>query len=261
MKTVILAGGYGTRISEESVYRPKPMVEIGGRPILWHIMKLYSAYGLDDFIICCGYKQSVIKEYFANYYLHNSDVTFDFRDGRNSMTVHKEHTEMWRVAVIDTGLDTMTGGRIKRIAPYLDGEPFCLTYGDGVSDVNIRELIDFHKKSGGLLTMTCVHPKSRYGNLDIADEDGMVRSFREKKAQDVGWINAGFMVAEPGIMDYLGGDSTVFEQGPMQQITADGLMRAYKHEGFWQCMDTLREKEMLEKLWVGGNAPWKVWED
>ncbi|MDO5702652.1 MAG: sugar phosphate nucleotidyltransferase, partial [Lachnospiraceae bacterium] len=193
MKTVILAGGYGTRISEESVLRPKPMVEIGGRPILWHIMKHYSAYGVNEFIICCGYKQDVIKEYFANYFLHNSDITFDFREGRNKMIVHKEHTEMWKVSVIDTGLHTMTGGRVKRIAPYLDDEPFFLTYGDGVSDVNIRALWEFHKKSGGLLTMTCVHPKSRYGNLDITEDNGRVNSFREKRAQDVGWINGGFM--------------------------------------------------------------------
>ena len=260
MKTVILAGGYGTRISEESHLKPKPMVEIGGKPILWHIMKLYSACGANDFIICCGYMQHVIKEYFANYFLHNSDITFDFRNGQNHMTVHNEHTEMWRVSVIDTGLDTMTGGRIRRIAPYLDDEPFFLTYGDGVSDVNLKDLYEFHKKQGGLLTMTCVHPKSRYGNLDILP-NGKVRSFREKNKTDVGWINGGFMVLDPGIMRYLKDDSTVFEREPIERCATEGLMNAYCHEGFWQCMDTLREKEMLERLWASGKAPWKTWKD
>ncbi len=259
MKTVILAGGYGTRISEESHLKPKPMVEIGGKPILWHIMKLYAAYGVTEFIICCGYMQHVIKEYFANYFLYNSDVTFDFSAGRNDMIVHRDHTELWRVSVIDTGLDTMTGGRIKRIEPYLDDEPFFLTYGDGVSDVNLRELYAFHKKSGGLLTMTCVHPSSRFGNLDIA-ADGVVRSFREKKAEDTGWINGGFMVAEKGILKLIEGDTTVFERGPLEKCAAEGLLRAYRHDGFWQCMDTMREKEMLEELWRTGRAPWKVWE-
>ena len=260
MKAVILAGGYGTRISEESHLRPKPMVEIGGKPILWHIMKMYAAHGVEDFIICCGYKQQVIKEYFANYFLYNSDVTFDFKGGKNNMIVHSDRTELWKVSVIDTGLDTMTGGRIKRIAPYLDDEPFFLTYGDGVSDVDITKLLAFHKKQGGLLTMTCVHPLSRYGNLDIG-ENGKVRHFREKKPEDEGWVNAGFMVAEKGVLDYLEGDETVFEREPIERIAADSLMNAFRHEGFWQCMDTMREKEMLEKLWKSGKAPWKVWED
>ena len=259
MKTVILAGGYGTRISEESALRPKPMVEIGGKPILWHIMKQYSHYGFHDFVICCGYKQHIIKEYFANYFLYNSDVTFDFTHGKNEMTVHRDKTEFWKVSLVDTGLDTMTGGRIKRVASYLNGEPFFLTYGDGVSDVRIDDLLEFHKKSGGLLTMSCVHPNSRFGNLDVKDS-GVVTGFREKKEEDAGWINAGFMVCEPSVLDYLKDDTTVFEREPLEKITADGQLRAYRHEGFWQCMDTLREKEMLENLWKSGHAPWKVWD-
>ena len=258
MKTVILAGGYGTRISEESRLRPKPMVEIGGKPILWHIMKLYSAYGYHDFIVCCGYMQHIIKEYFANYFLYNSDVTFDFTHGRSDMTVHRDKTEMWKVSLIDTGLDTMTGGRIRRIRKYVGDEPFFLTYGDGVSDVNIDSLLDYHKSSGGLVTMSCVHPNSRFGNLDVRD-NGHVGSFREKKVEDSGWINAGFMVCEPGIFDYLEDDSTVLERTPLERIASEGRLRAYRHEGFWQCMDTLREKEMLESLWKSGKAPWKVW--
>ena len=258
MKAVILAGGYGTRISEESHLRPKPMVEIGGKPILWHIMKHFSAYGVDEFIICCGYMQQVIKEYFANYFLHNSDITFDFKQGRNDMIVHNDRTELWKVSVIDTGLDTMTGGRIKRVAPYLDDEPFFLTYGDGVSDVNLDELVAFHKKQGGLLTMTCVHPSIRFGNLNIS-EDNKVRSFREKSKEKEDWVNAGFMVMEKGILDYIEGDETVLERGPIERCAADGKMNAFRHSGFWQCMDTLREKEMLEQLWRSGSAPWKVW--
>ena len=260
MKTVILAGGYGTRISEESHLRPKPMVEIGGKPILWHIMKQYYHYGFNDFIICCGYMQHVIKEYFANYFLHNSDITFDFTNGQNEMIVHRDHSELWKVSLVDTGLDTMTGGRIRRIAHYLDDEPFFLTYGDGVSDIPIDRLYAFHKASGGLLTMSCIHPNSRYGNLDMT-EDGVVQSFREKRAEDAGWINAGFMVAEPGVLAYLEDDTTIFEKGPIERIAADGKLRAYRHDGFWQCMDTLREKEMLEALWKKGNAPWKVWKE
>ncbi len=258
MKTVILAGGYGTRISEESRLRPKPMVEIGGKPILWHIMKQYSAYGYNDFVICCGYMQHVIKEYFANYFLYNSDVTFDFTHGRSDMQVHMDKTELWRVSLIDTGLDTMTGGRIRRIADYLDDGPFFLTYGDGVSDINIGSLLDFHRKSGGTLTMSCVHPNSRFGNLDVGDS-GFVRSFREKRAEDTGWINAGFMVCEKKVLDYLVDDSTVFERDPIERIAAEGGLRAYRHTGFWQCMDTVREKELLEELWKSGKAPWKVW--
>ena len=259
MKTVILAGGYGTRISEESRLRPKPMVEVGGKPILWHIMKQYSHYGFNDFVICCGYMQHVIKEYFANYFLYNSDVTFDFTRGQNEMIVHRDKTELWKVALIDTGLDTMTGGRISRVARYLDDEPFFLTYGDGVSDIDIRALYAYHKEKGGLLTMSCVHPDSRFGNLDM-DDGGRVLRFREKNLEDSGWINAGFMVCEPGVLNYLGGDETIFEREPIERIAADGQLRAFRHEGFWQCMDTLREKEKLEELWKRGDAPWKVWE-
>lgn len=259
MKTVILAGGLGTRISEESHLKPKPMIEIGGKPILWHIMKLYASYGFNDFIICGGYKQHVIKEYFANYFLYNSDVTFDFTQGRNDMTVHHDHTENWKITVVDTGLMTMTGGRIKRIVPYLNDEPFFLTYGDGVSDVNLDRLLQFHRDKGGLITLTCVQPDSRFGNLDI-DKDSRVNHFREKKLEDTGWINGGFMVAEPGLIDLLEDDRTVLEKGPMEEAAAKGLLNAYKHNGFWQCMDTMREKQKLEELWASGKAPWKVWE-
>lgn len=259
MKTVILAGGFGTRISEESHLKPKPMIEIGEKPILWHIMKMYSHYGFNDFIICGGYKQHIIKEYFANYFLYNSDVTFDFTQGRKDVTVHSEHTENWKVTVVDTGLNTMTGGRIKRIAPYLDGEPFFLTYGDGVSDVNLQKVLEFHKKKGGLVTMTCVQPDSRFGNLDL-DEEGTVNSFREKKIQDTGWVNGGFMVVEPKIMDLIEGDDTIFEQYPLEEAARRGELNAYRHHGFWQCMDTLREKQKLEALWTSGRAPWKVWD-
>lgn len=258
MKTVILAGGFGTRISEESHLKPKPMIEIGEKPILWHIMKLYSYYGFNDFIICGGYKQHVIKEYFANYFLYNSDVTFDFTNSRNDMIVHSEHTENWKVTIVDTGLNTMTGGRIKRIAPYLDDEPFFLTYGDGVSDVNIRELLSFHEKRGGLVTMTCVQPDSRFGNLDL-DEDGHVSAFREKKIQDTGWVNGGFMVLDPKAIDLIEGDSTIFEEAPLEEAARKGELNAFRHYGFWQCMDTLREKQKLESLWASGHAPWKVW--
>ena len=258
MKTVILAGGYGTRISEESRLRPKPMVEIGGKPIIWHIMKQYSAYGFNDFVVCCGYMQHVIKEYFANYFLYNSDVTFDFTNGRNDMTVHMDHTEHWKVSLIDTGLDTMTGGRIRRIRKYLDEQPFFLTYGDGVSDIRIDDLYEFHRKSGGILTMSCVHPSSRFGNLDVED-GGFVSGFREKHLEDSGWINAGYMVCEPEVFDWLIDDTTVFEREPVEGIAAEGKLRAYRHEGFWQCMDTLREKMKLEELWKSGKAPWKVW--
>ena len=260
MKTVILAGGYGTRISEESHLKPKPMVEIGGKPILWHIMKLYSYYGFNDFVICCGYMQHVIKEYFANYFLYNSDVTFDFTHGRNDMTVHSDHTEMWRVSLIDTGLDTMTGGRIRRIAPYLGEDPFFLTYGDGVSDVNLHRLLEDHMKSGAKITMTAVQPQMRFGNLSFR-EDGSVSYFREKKQEDAKWINAGFMVVDPSVIEYIEGDHISFEKEPMERAAAAGELRAFRHDGFWQCMDTLREKEKLESMWNLGEAPWKVWGD
>lgn len=260
MKTVILAGGLGTRISEESHLRPKPMIEIGGKPILWHIMKLYSSYGFDDFIICCGYRQNVIKEYFANYYLHNNDLTFDFRDGKNEMTVHGGHTEPWKVTVVDTGLYTMTGGRVRRIAPFLDHEPFFLTYGDGVSDVNLKSLLEFHKQNGGLVTITCAQPTGRFGNLDIT-EDGLVTNFREKMPEDAAWVNAGFMVMEPGIIDLIEDDDTVLERYPLEETARRGQLNAYRHYGFWQCMDTMREKEKLEEYWQSGTAPWKVWKE
>ena len=259
MKTVILAGGLGTRISEESHLKPKPMIEIGGQPILWHIMKLYSHYGFNEFIICAGYKQHVIKDYFANYFLYSSDVTFDFTKGSHDMIVHRDHTENWKVTIVDTGLMTMTGGRIKRIRPYLGDEPFFLTYGDGVSDVNLSELLRFHEAKGGLVTLTCVQPTGRFGNLDISS-DGGVSNFREKKVEDTGWINGGFMVVDPEIIDLIDGDSTVFERYPLEEAARRGQMNAYKHHGFWQCMDTMREKQMLETMWSAGNAPWKVWE-
>ena len=258
MKTVILAGGFGTRISEESHLKPKPMIEIGGKPILWHIMKLYSHYGFHEFIICCGYKQNVIKEYFANYFLHNSDVTFDFTGGRDDMIVHRDHMDPWKVTVVDTGLNTMTGGRVRRIEPYLEGERFFLTYGDGVSDVDLNALLAYHKEKGGKVTITCAQPDNRFGTIDISG-DGVVSNFREKKQQDSGWINAGFMVMEPEMISLIEGDKTVLEQYPLEEAARRGWMRAYQHQGFWQCMDTLREKQKLEALWESGEAPWKVW--
>ena len=256
MKVVILAGGFGTRISEESHRIPKPMIEIGGMPILWHIMKQYSAYGYNDFVICCGYKQHVIKEFFADYFLHRSDITFDFTDG-GKMIVHNEHSEPWKVTLVDTGLNTMTGGRIKRIREYLNGEPFLLTYGDGVSDVNIDELVKFHKEKGKIATITAIKLSQRFGVLDINEEDE-IREFREKKTIDSGFINGGFMVMEQKIFDYIEGDSTVFEKYPLETVAKEGQLSAYRHEGFWQCMDTLRDKQLLEKLWESGEAPWII---
>lgn len=261
MKVVILAGGLGTRISEESQFKPKPMIEIGGQPILWHIMKLYSHYGYNEFVICAGYKQHMIKEYFADYFLHTSDVTFDFTSGRNEMTVHYNNSEPWKVTVVDTGLNTMTGGRIKRIQPYIGNEPFMLTYGDGVCDVDIAKLVEFHKQHGKLATLTAVIQKQQKGILDI-EESGTVKSFREKQANDGAAINAGFMVLQPEVFDYLqDGDATVFETKPLEKLVDEGQLMSYRHTGFWQCMDTAREKEMLEKLWASGQAPWKVWAD
>ena len=257
MKAVLLAGGFGTRISEESQYKPKPMIEIGGKPILWHVMKLYSHYGINDFVICAGYKQEVIKQYFANYALHNSDVTFDFSH-KGSLTVHSDVSEPWKVTVVDTGLNTMTGGRIKRIQPYIENEPFCLTYGDGVSDVDIKSEIDFHKKSGAIATLAAIQPEVRFGFLDFG-KDNLVKAFREKDKADSGWINGGFMVLEPKIFDFIDGDSTIFEREPLERCASLGQLNAYKHTGFWQCMDTMREKEKLESLWASGKAPWKVW--
>ena len=257
MKVVILAGGYGTRISEESYLKPKPMIEIGDKPILWHIMKEYSHYGFNEFIICCGYKQHVIKEWFANYYLYNSDITFDFTR-ENAMEVHSNVAEPWKVTLVDTGLDTMTGGRVKRIQRYIGDEPFLLTYGDGVSDVNIAELVKFHKEQGKLATLTAVNVDQRFGVLDISEEN-TITSFREKNQGDGSRINAGYMVLEPQIFDYIEGDETVFEKEPLEKVAEQGQLSAYKHDGFWQCMDTKREKDKLDELWSSGKAPWKVW--
>ena len=258
MKVVILAGGFGTRISEESHLKPKPMIEIGEKPILWHIMKMYSHYGFNEFVICCGYKQHVIKEWFADYYLHNSDITFDFTQ-ENKMIVHNHFQEQWKVTLIDTGLNTMTGGRIKRVREYLNEEPFMLTYGDGVADINLPELIRYHEESGKMVTITTVQPGGRFGILDM-QEDGEITNFKEKKKEDGGWINAGYMVVEPGIFDLIEGDQTVFEQYPLAESARRGQMNGYRHHGFWQCMDTMREKEMLEKMWASGKAPWKIWD-
>lgn len=257
MKIVILAGGYGTRISEESVHKPKPMVKIGEFPILWHIMKTYSHYGFNEFIICAGYRQDIIKEYFANYYLHQSDVTFDFCD-KNKMTVHYHEAEPWKVTIVDTGLDTMTGGRIKRIRPYIEDKPFFVTYGDGVSDINISELLSFHKSHGKKATLSAYNAGQRFGILDMA-ADGRIREFREKTTGDGNLINIGFMVFEPSFIDYIEGDSTMLEREPLESAAKDGELIAYKHDGFWQCMDTIREKALLEDLWASGNAAWKVW--
>lgn len=259
MKVVLLAGGYGTRISEESQYKPKPMIEIGGKPILWHIMKEYSAHGYNEFIICAGYKQHVIKEWFADYYLHTSDITFDFtNDGE--MIVHNNVSEPWRVTVVDTGLNTMTGGRIKRIQPYIGDEDFMLTYGDGVADVDITKLVEFHRSHGKIATMTAVHIDQRFGVLDIDKSDLSITAFREKSQADGSRINAGYMILKPAIFDYIEGDSTVFEQAPLRKMAEMGELKAYKHNGFWQCMDTKREMEKLEELWASGQAPWKMWE-
>ena len=258
MKVVILAGGFGTRISEESHLKPKPMIEIGEKPILWHIMKMYSSYGYNEFVICCGYKQHVIKEWFADYYLINSDVTFDFSRGDNQMIVHNNSLEPWKVTLVDTGLRTMTGGRVKRVAEYLGDGSFMLTYGDGVADIDIPALLAFHEEHKGLVTITCAQPASRFGNLDIHD-NGYVTSFREKNTADTGWVNAGFMVVEPELIDLIEGDSTVLEKYPLEEAARRGGLSAYRHHGFWQCMDTMREKEKLEELWSSGKAPWKLW--
>lgn len=259
MKVVLLAGGFGTRISEESHLKPKPMIEIGGQPILWHIMKEYSSYGFNEFVICAGYKQQVIKEYFANYYLHRSDITFDFT-AQNEMVVHNNVAEPWKASIVDTGLNTMTGGRIKRVRDYIGNDTFMLTYGDGVCDINIKELYDFHKKSGKLATMTAIQPGGRFGTLDI-DESNTIERFSEKRKEDGGWINGGYMVIEPQVIDYIDGDQTVFEREPLERLAAEGQLQAYKHDGFWQCMDTLRDKNLLEELLEQNKAPWKIWEN
>ena len=258
MKVVILAGGFGTRISEESHLKPKPMIEIGGSPILWHIMKSYSAQGFNDFIICLGYKQHVIKEFFANYYLHRSDITFDF-NSNNKMTIHNNVSEPWRVTLVDTGLNTMTGGRVKRVKDYIGDEPFMLTYGDGVCDIDLKELIKFHKKNGKIATITAIQPGGKFGALDINDEDNTIREFMEKRKEDGGWINGGYMVFNPQIFDYIDGDATVLEKGPLESVAKKGQLVAYKYDGFWQCMDTLRDKIYLDELIEKNMAPWKVW--
>lgn len=254
MKAVILAGGLGTRLSEETQTRPKPMVEIGGRPILWHIMKIYSAHGINDFVICCGYKGYMIKEYFSNYLLHVSDVTFDLRN--NEVKIHQNGTEPWRVSLIDTGPDTATGGRLRRVRDYLDDADFCFTYGDGLSNVNIRELIRFHREQGVLATLTATQMPGRFGALNL--DSAKVASFEEKPHGDTGWINGGFFVLSPRVLDYIDGDATFWEREPMRRLAADGQLAAYKHYGFWHPMDTLKEKNDLEKMWASGDAPWKV---
>lgn len=257
MKVVLLAGGIGSRISEESQYRPKPMVEIGNRPILWHIMKVYSHYGFNEFIICAGYKQHVIKEWFNNYFLYTSDITFDLTEGKH-VIVHEQHSEPWRVTVVDTGKNTMTGGRIKRIEPYVKGETFMMTYGDGICDVNISELVKYHESHGKMATLTAVMQQESKGVLDI-DGENAVHSFREKSARDSAPINAGYMVLNPEIFQYIEGDKCVFEKQVLSRLAAEGELMSYLHKGFWQCMDTYREKMQLEKIWESGNAPWKIW--
>lgn len=260
MKVAILAGGLGTRLGEETSIRPKPMVEIGGKPILWHIMKIYSHYGFNDFVVLCGYKHEYIKEYFMNYFMDNSDVTFDLSN--NSVTVHEKRVEPWKVTLLDTGLNTLTGGRIKRAQKILGNDTFMLTYGDGVSDVNIAELVEFHKKSKRLATLTAVQPQGRFGVLDL-DESSTIRSFQEKpKTSSSAWINAGFFVLEPQIFDYITeGDKTIWERTPLTSLAHAGELKAYKHNGFWHPMDMLKDKIELNELWSSGNAPWKVWED
>jgi glucose-1-phosphate cytidylyltransferase len=256
MKAVILAGGFGTRISEETHLRPKPMIEIGGKPILWHVLKIYSHYGINEFVICCGYKGYLIKEYFANYFLHMSDVTLNMRT--NSMEVHHKNAEPWEITVVDTGEQTHTGGRLKRVRNYVGDSSFCFTYGDGLSNVQINELIKKHKENNKLATVTAVQPPGRYGLLDL-NETGSVKGFQEKPQGDGGWINGGFFVLEPEVFDLIEGDSTTWEQEPLQRLAADGQLQAYQHRGFWQPMDTLRDRVHLEELWASGKAPWKLW--
>ncbi|MFT2007816.1 glucose-1-phosphate cytidylyltransferase [Pontibacter sp. 13R65] len=258
MKAVILAGGFGTRISEESGIRPKPMVEIGGKPILWHIMKIYSSHGINEFIICCGYKGHMIKEYFSNYFLYNSDVTFDMQ--KNSMEVHQNNTESWKVTLVDTGEGTLTGGRLKRVKNYLGDETFCMTYGDGVSDVDISAAVAYHKEQGTLATLTAVQQPGRFGAFTLATEDTKVNHFKEKPSGgEMPWINGGFFVLEPAVLDYIEGDSTTWEREPMEKLAEEGELSAFRHTGFWQPMDTLRDKHLLEELWQSGKAPWHIW--
>jgi glucose-1-phosphate cytidylyltransferase len=257
MKAVILAGGFGTRLSEETGVKPKPMVEIGDRPILWHIMKIYSAAGIDDFIICLGYKGCVIKEYFARYSLYMSDITFDLR--HNKMQIHQNATEPWRVTLVDTGERTMTGGRIKRIKDHIEGQTFCLTYGDGVTDLDIKKLVAFHKDKKALVTLTAVQPPGRFGVFSLEDDQILISRFREKPQGDSAWINGGFFVVEPEAIDYIKDDSTVWEQEPLVNLARKNMLAAYRHYGFWQNMDTLRDKNVLEQLWQNDNPPWKIW--
>lgn len=257
MKVVILAGGYGTRLSEETNIKPKPMVNIGSQPILWHIMKIYTAYGLNDFLICVGYKGELIKQYFSNYFLFHSDVTFDIKN--NKCEVHCNSVEPWTVTLIGTGQNTMTGGRIKRVQDFIGDETFCLTYGDGVSDINISDLIDFHRKQKTLATLTAIQPPGRYGVFTLEKEQNQILNFREKQWEGQAWINGGFFVLEPEVLDYIEGDDTIWEQEPMQRLSREGQLSAYRHEGFWQNMDTLHDKRKLERLWAQSNPPWKVW--
>ncbi len=257
MKVVLLAGGFGTRISEESYLKPKPMIEIGEKPIIWHIMKAYSHYGFSDFIICLGYKAYVMKEYFANYFLHQSDVTFDFRNG-NKTVIHQNFAEPWTVTLVETGLETMTGGRVKRIRKFLDNEPFLLTYGDGLSDINLKHLVDFHKGHGRIATVTSTQPTGRFGALDLAEDNRILR-FQEKPKGDNAWINAGFFVMQPEVFDFIEGDQTVLEKEPLESLARESQLMAYKHTGFWQPMDSLRDKNQLEDLWRSRKAPWKIW--
>ncbi|GGG33110.1 glucose-1-phosphate cytidylyltransferase [Hymenobacter glacieicola] len=258
MKAVILAGGYGTRISEESGVRPKPMVEIGGRPILWHIMKIYAHHGIRDFVICCGYKGHMIKQYFSDYFLHNSDVTF--RMDRNEMQIHRNHAEPWTVTLVDTGQETMTGGRLRRVRDYVDNETFCLTYGDGVGDVNIREAVRYHRQQGALATLTAVRQPGRFGVFNLQESSSLVSSFTEKpEGGETPWINGGFFVLEPSVFDYIDSDETVWEKAPLERLASEGRLAAFRHTGFWQPMDTLRDKNMLEEMWQQGRAQWKVW--
>lgn len=257
MKAVILAGGFGTRLSEETAVRPKPMVEIGTRPILWHIMKIYSHYGIDEFIICCGYKGHMIKEYFASYFLHHSDVTFSLRD--NSMEVHQNGVEPWKVTLVDTGESSMTGGRLLRVRDYLGDGTFCLTYGDGVANVDVAALVAFHEQQNTIATLTAAQPPGRFGAFTMHRGENLIRSFKEKPDGDGAWVNAGFFVLEPSVFDYIEGDLTVWEQGPMERLATESQLSAYKHHGFWQPMDTLRDKHYLDDLWQRCEAPWKVW--
>ena len=257
MKAVILAGGYGTRLSEETGVRPKPMVEIGGMPMIWHIMKIYSAHGITDFVVSAGYKSYVIKEYFSNYFLHRSDVTFELETG--AMTAHSTAAEPWRVTIVDTGDRTMTGGRIARVAEHLGGETFCMTYGDCVSDLDVGRLVEFHREQRVLATLTAIQPPGRFGALGLQEGEARIGSFHEKPAGDGGWVNGGFFVLEPGALDYVAGDETVWEAEPLEGLARDGRLAAYRHDGYWQNMDSLRDKMVLEELWASGNAPWKIW--